>query len=43
MDFIQMALGCRLGHELPYAFVKAAISYQVGTGTKGSASPFAFE
>ena len=23
----------RLGHELPYAFVKSAISYQIGTST----------
>ena len=29
VNFIQMMLGCRLAHELPYAFVKSALSYQV--------------
>jgi uncharacterized protein GlcG (DUF336 family) len=30
-----MMLRCGLGHELSYAFVKRAVSYQIWTGAKG--------
>jgi hypothetical protein len=43
VDFIQMMLGCRLGHELPYAFVKSAISYQIRSGAKSGANSFIVE
>jgi hypothetical protein len=38
-----MMLRFGLGHELPYAFVKSAISYQIGTGTPRLADPLVFE
>jgi hypothetical protein len=43
VDFVQMMLRFGLGHELPYAFVKSAISYQIGTGTPRLADPLVFE
>ena len=43
MNFVQMMLRFRLGHELPYAFIKSAISYQIGTGTPRLADPLVFE
>jgi hypothetical protein len=43
MDLIQVMLRCGLGHELPYAFVKSAISYQIGTGTPRLADALVFE
>jgi hypothetical protein len=43
MDLIQTMLRCGLGHELPYAFVKSAISYQVGIGTPRFADALVFE
>jgi hypothetical protein len=38
-----MMLGCGFGHELPYAFVKSAVSYQIWSGAKGGANTFIVE
>lgn len=40
VNLIQMMLGWRFGHELPYTFVKSAISYQIWSSAKGGANTF---
>jgi hypothetical protein len=34
---------CRFGQELPYAFVKRAFNYHIGTSAKNGADTFVFD
>ena len=43
MYLIQMMLGYGFGHELPYAFIKGAINYEIRTCTKRGTNTFAIE